>query len=90
MLLSRRKGLETEGQLEGKMRSFQVEVTIERAHCHAEAAWRALIALSVLVHFFFCATTLAQRTCCDLKGIPLANNTLKTAKHLGQGTGGGS
>lgn len=72
------------------MRSIQAEVTVERPRRHAEAAWRAPVALSVLVPFFFCATTLAQRTCCDLKGIPLANNTLKTANTWDQGTGGGS
>ena len=67
------------------MRSIQVEVTIERPRRHAEAAWRAPVALNVLVHFLYCATTLAQRTCCDPKGIPLANNTLKAAEHLGPG-----
>lgn len=37
---------------------------------------------------FSCATALAQRTCCDLNHIPLADDTLKTAKpSRDQGTG---
>nr|CCQ43692.1 alternative protein HIPK2 [Homo sapiens] len=47
------------------------------------------MAVSLSLGFFYvfsCATTKLQRTCCDLKGIPLADKTLKTAKHLGPGS----
>lgn len=65
------------------MRSVRVEVIIERAHHHDAGASFPKSFGSFLL--FSCATTLVQRTCCDLKGIPLADNTLKTAEHLGPG-----
>lgn len=47
-------------------------------HCHAGTDWKTRVPLRVLVHFLFCAEDL-------LKGIPLADKTLKTAQYLGPG-----
>lgn len=78
-----RKGLESEGQLGGRW----WDPSKQRSQLERPVAMQkqpeAPVALSVCL-FLLCATTLAQRTCCDLRGIPLANNTLN-CKHLGPG-----